>query len=152
MIKTKICTKCKKRKPLTEFHFRSITKRTKHAQCIPCRASHGKEIYRSDPRVRVLLRLRNKEYLKNTKIRLREYVSRYLLSHPCSDCGITDIRVLDFDHRDEMTKEYQISTLMNGNYGYDLVIREIDKCEVRCANCHRIKNSEKYGYWKSKIV
>jgi hypothetical protein len=58
------------------------------------------------------------------------------MSHPCVDCGEADPIVLEFDHvRD--TKVNGISDLVYRNANLAVIQAEIDKCEVRCANCHR---------------
>jgi hypothetical protein len=43
--------------------------------------------------------------------------------------------VLDFDHVGEKTRN--VSRLVTIEAGLDRLQREIDECEVRCANCHR---------------
>ena len=59
----------------------------------------------------------------------------YFLKHPCS-CGESDPMVLEFDHV-RGQKEADISALVNRDYGWERILREIKKCVVRCANCHR---------------
>ncbi len=65
----------------------------------------------------------------------------YLRQHPCVDCGQTDIRVLEFDHVERSTKRLAV-TAMVGRRNWPTILSEIEKCEVRCANCHRIKTVE----------
>lgn len=74
--------------------------------------------------------------------RNKEFVQDYLSLHPCVDCGISDIRVLDFDHiRGE--KKFDVSYMVTKAYRLELIKQEISKCEVRCANCHRIVTKER---------
>jgi hypothetical protein len=54
----------------------------------------------------------------------------------CVDCGEKDLRVLDFDHV-RGTKTFNIGRGKNGSKTIRAIYAEIDKCEVRCANCHR---------------
>jgi hypothetical protein len=69
--------------------------------------------------------------------RKRVLVIEHLLTHPCVDCGQSDIRVLDFDHI-RGKKINNISHMVRrGNTKWKIVEDEIAKCEVRCANCHR---------------
>lgn len=75
---------------------------------------------------------------KKLKLRNREYVKEYLKTHPCVDCGLTDIRCLDFDHV-RGVKLKALSKLSATSYSLNTIKAEIEKCEVRCANCHRIK-------------
>lgn len=60
----------------------------------------------------------------------------------CVDCGIADPRVLDFDHV-RGTKIASISKMVNRVGTAHTLIAELAKCEVRCANCHRIKTLER---------
>lgn len=85
---------------------------------------------------------------KNTNIRKRnqQYVLEYLKTHPCVDCGISNPVVLEFDHvRGE--KKKAVTDLVPRN-SIEVIQKEIDKCEVRCANCHRIKTAKERGYYK----
>mgnify|MGYP003398414678 CR=1 FL=1 len=57
----------------------------------------------------------------------------------CVDCGYSGhLAALDFDHRDPTQKKFQLA---KGLTEYSILDCEIeaDKCDVRCANCHRIK-------------
>ena len=56
---------------------------------------------------------------------------------PCADCEQSyPPWVMDFDHREEEIKFKDISRL-TGNSSLGIVLREIEKCDVVCANCHR---------------
>jgi len=71
----------------------------------------------------------------------------YLACHPCADCGQTDIRLLEFDHV-QGKKSDNISRMIGIGYSWPTIEAEIAKCEVRCANCHRIKECERSGSWR----
>jgi uncharacterized protein YcfJ len=66
----------------------------------------------------------------------RARVDEYLLTHPCVDCGMTDLVVLEFDHV-RGVKVAAVSALVTGGYPWTKIDAEIAKCDVRCANCHR---------------
>jgi hypothetical protein len=76
------------------------------------------------------------------KKRNRNFVTDYLNSHPCVDCENTDIRVLEFDHIND-DKEGNISHAVNNAWSIKRLTNEMGKCQVRCANCHRIKTIER---------
>jgi len=78
----------------------------------------------------------------NAKLRARMWVWGYLLAHPCVDCGETDIRVLEFDHRDPKEKSGEISRMVNDRCGVQRIEAEVEKCDVRCANCHRRRSRD----------
>lgn len=67
---------------------------------------------------------------------LRAKVFAYLSEHPCVDCGETDLVVLEFDHV-RGDKRRDISAMMQQGFSWEAVSEEIEKCDVRCANCHR---------------
>ena len=58
----------------------------------------------------------------------------------CVDCGNTDIRVLEFDHLPSNKKLFGIS---GNRVGIARLKEEIKKCDVVCANCHRIRTVER---------
>jgi len=86
--------------------------------------------------VRKYRRKRQKKLFKLNK----KLVKNYLLAHPCVDCGNGDTRVLEFDHI-SYNKKHIISQMYR-TYAWKSILKEINKCEVRCANCHKIKTDE----------
>ena len=62
---------------------------------------------------------------------------------PCLECnGIFEWCAMDFDHRPDETKEFNISR-MNSNKAtarnMNKIMKEIDKCDLICSNCHRVR-------------
>jgi 5-methylcytosine-specific restriction endonuclease McrA len=78
---------------------------------------------------------------------LREYLSK----HPCVDCGNSDIRVLEFDHRVPANKEFHIGYGITSKT-FDAVRREIEKCDVRCGNCHVRRTHWSNGTYRNVLV
>jgi hypothetical protein len=78
--------------------------------------------------------------IKRKRIRKRQQLlDEWKTSQGCVDCGYnTNARALDFDHRLGVVKYRGISELVINNT-WAAVMEEIEKCDLRCANCHRIK-------------
>ncbi len=63
-------------------------------------------------------------------------------ARPCMDCGNTFPTVcMDFDHRDDEDKVSRVSAMRH--YSLDKLRAEIEKCDVVCSNCHRIRTVSK---------
>lgn len=61
-----------------------------------------------------------------------------LKDRPCADCGGRFPAVcMDFDHRDRTQKIAQVTKFVTR--GKRALFREIAKCDVVCANCHRLR-------------
>jgi hypothetical protein len=90
------------------------------------------------------IKKRSLQHNKETRTRNREFVNNYLLSHPCVDCGVKDIVVLEFDHV-KGVKENAVAVASNRSWSLDKLKKEIEKCEVRCANCHRRVTHKRRG-------
>jgi len=102
--------------------------------------------YRKDPpRYSSARKVRIYKY----RIRNRVAVAEYLASHPCIDCGENDPVVLEFDHV-AGEKWKAISVLIMEGSALPVLLEEIAKCVVRCANCHRRRTASSRGYWKAK--
>lgn len=82
---------------------------------------------------------RAKAHTASVKRTVRAFILGYLTGHPCIDCGEADPVVLEFDHRDRADKKFNIGDAVHRGYSLCKVRAEIDKCDVRCANCHRRK-------------
>jgi len=74
-------------------------------------------------------------------------VADYLATHPCIDCGESDVVVLEFDHRDPGTKLENVARLIHTGT-LAAVQAEIEKCDVRCGNCHRIRTANQFGWYR----
>lgn len=73
--------------------------------------------------------------------RRREYITDLKVGKGCADCGFAGHHsALDFDHRPGQTKLF--NGFMNNlvSYSWDKILAEIAKCDVVCANCHRIRS------------
>ena len=133
---------CHEDKPPEAFAFRSLATGERQDHCRECHAEYRRQHY-----------LNNKPiYIENERVRVRghrernrELLRAYLLEHPCVDCGETDPVVLDFDHRDPSLKRLEVTKLA-AKKPWLVVLEEILKCDVRCANCHRRRTAEQFSW------
>jgi hypothetical protein len=78
--------------------------------------------------------------IPNWKIRRNvAWIYEYLSRARCTDCGLADPLVLEFDH--VSGKRRNVTAMAWTGYGIKSIEAEVAKCEVRCANCHRRKTS-----------
>ena len=93
------------------------------------------------------------EAQKRHRIRVRQKVLEFLSSKECVDCGEKDPIVLDFDHSGSKEKFKDVSRMLSGHYSWESVLKEIRKCEIRCANCHRRKTYFQFKFFgKTKTL
>lgn len=81
---------------------------------------------------------------KRHRLKIRTKLTEFLSTKKCLDCGENDPVVLEFDHKDVTTKFKKIATMLSGHYSWESVSKEISKCEIRCANCHRRKTYKQF--------
>lgn len=80
---------------------------------------------------------------------MREELNRIKIENGCVDCGYNDhSEALEFDHIPGCEKVANISAMLGWGSPQDgLVMQriraEIEKCEVVCANCHRIRTANR---------
>ena len=89
------------------------------------------------------IKKRARKFLQLARIRNRKHTNAYLKEHPCIDCSEKDIIVLEFDHVRE-TKLDSICRMVNNGFSIKRIDKEIAKCKIRCANCHRRKTKLTY--------
>jgi hypothetical protein len=62
-----------------------------------------------------------------------------LRGQPCQDCGGRFAPgAMDFDHREPGSKRSAV-TRMVGRAGTERILAEVAKCDIVCANCHRLR-------------
>lgn len=129
----KRCGMCRKRKDPTDFYKASARKDGLATACKACVRGSGRRHY-----------AKNTSYYKEKADRRRKVVRPELQeivqaakSVPCVDCQRTyPFYVMDFDHvRGEKVAE--VSKLAAQASSKKVLLEEIAKCEVVCANCHR---------------
>lgn len=84
---------------------------------------------------------RKEEFNDRVKARRRLLlrISDELKLAPCMDCGVQyPSYVMDFDHRPGVDKKFNISDFRSVS-SVKVFLEEIDKCDLVCANCHRIR-------------
>lgn len=80
--------------------------------------------------------------VRKVKRRLTEETRVIKLTKGCMDCGYNShAEALDFDHRDKRNKQFSIG----GGTGFSRakILAEMKKCDVVCANCHRIRTKQR---------
>ena len=139
------CGGCGLSKPLDQFSWRRRKRMQRDNMCRGCRSEYGKAHYEANkPRY-----IQNAARVKKaTKLERIWYLLEYFEDHPCADCGESDPVVLDFDHLTR--QEVQRLQGIRGE-GLGLVLEEIKKCEVVCANCHRVRTAAGWGSLRYRI-
>lgn len=148
----KKCNKCLVEKPLTEFVTSKATKSGYKARCKLCNQQQQHEYFiaNRDKRMKQI-----KINLKNWKQQLKNEIDK-LKSKPCKDCGnCFPPCAMDFDHLEGSVKTNNISTMItNRVVSREKIYEEIAKCELVCANCHRVRthNRLKNGKWRNRVT
>jgi protein-arginine kinase activator protein McsA len=141
MTKTKRCNVCKKIKPIRQF--RRLNKKKKYRSYC-CRSCQKTVTMRSWRKNRARYTANSYAAMKRRRQEGMLFVYKYLQEHPCVDCGEDNPIVLEFDHV-KGKKRKSVSLLVCDGLSIAGIVEEIEKCEVRCANCHRIKTAGRPG-------
>lgn len=141
----KQCSKCKEEKSIEEFSFKIKAIGLRHLQCKKCTRLLIKNHYNNNRKYYLIKSQKRNEYLR---YEINTYLRDYLLNHPCVDCNEKDITVLEFDHTGKTPKFKAVSSMVRLQYPLEKIKGEINKCEVRCANCHRRKTAKDFNWFK----
>lgn len=133
----KHCPKCNQIKKLSEFNKNKRKKDGLQIQCRKCTREFGRKHYKN-----------NKEYYYNRNRRrtkeAREYIYNAFKNGKCIDCGEKHLACLQFDHVTG-NKHGCVSQMVT--WGIDAIKREIEKCVIRCANCHAKKTAKELNWY-----
>jgi len=110
----KICSRCRESKPTSEFYFNK-TQNRRTTWCRDCFTSAS---------------------VASRNILLAR--ARDILGGRCQGCGITDQRVLCFDHKDGRKGKRE-----SGDLIIRMVIGGSDEFQLLCHNCNHLKRLER---------
>ena len=127
-IVARTCHRCKVEQPIDQFYVEAEARAT---------VRHGKK-------KKMPCRSCSRDYAQKRRAPRQEYVDKIKAESGCMDCGLHPeySQVLEFDHRPDEEKRFHISDGMTTGTMEDL-IAEIAKCDIVCANCHRIRTVRK---------
>lgn len=147
----KRCASCKEWLPVTDFSVRSKEKGTLQRLCKPCLRPYRRRWYQKHRAEQVERTKRSRPSRIDTA---RAYIWE-LKSSPCKDCGLTfHPSAMDFDH--VRGKTMNVGRMVTQGHSIESLKEEIEKCEIVCANCHRLRtwqrakkkwNRPKPGRW-----
>lgn len=122
---SKYCPICLQDRPSSAFTRDKSRIDGLHAYCRACSSSRILEARRS----------------------FKQKINQIKESRSCADCGNSyRYWVMQFDHLPGSQKLLQISNgLSSGMGGMRAVLRELEKCEVVCANCHATRTFNRQG-------
>ena len=141
---TKRCPKCERELSTEQFNKRANGRC--YAYCKACQSVYARNHYVNHIPAYYKRRLDSNQ---RSILRNRSFAIEHLRTHPCVDCGENDPIVLEFDHIDPSTKVDAVSDLIRCAYSLERVKSEMERCEVRCVNCHRRRTARQF-FWNMR--
>jgi len=80
-----------------------------------------------------------KKHVKRRKQEIKNWIQEYKSNLKCSECEEDHPATIDFHHKTG-EKDQSVSNLVANGYSIERIKKELNKCEVLCANCHRKKH------------
>jgi hypothetical protein len=117
---TKVCRYCGVGQPFDSFEV--------------CRTTQDK-VYR-----RLKCRACKQQCATDRRRKIRHWLNEFKKALRCVRCGFADYRALEFHHEDGAGKDFNVADMVKDGLSISRLKREIAKCQILCANCHRIEH------------
>lgn len=140
----KKCTLCGVEYSIDQFPKINRITGKRSSMHLECKRIYDREHYAKHKEKRVHIKRLNS---KRCRVRNLQFSMDYLKNNPCIDCGEKDPIVLEYDHKGHKLKN--VCNIIATGYSLDNLKKEIAKCEVVCANCHRRRTSKQFNYYKN---
>lgn len=142
-METRICSQCKKEKPLSKEFFNTRDKLGKkfRTDCKECQNLKQSEAYQNK---REHYKNATKKHRQKLRVINQRLLWDFLKKNGCVRCGETNPVVLELDHLSD--KKYNISDIIYC-HTWDSVLTELAKCQILCSNCHRKKTAKDFGWY-----
>ena len=145
--KSKPCCTCKKQILIKNYSWKDKKSGRRSTKCKQCTNEYSRQHYRDNIDVYLARTKRNTAKYKKDG---RNLIYEFKLSNPCTSCGESNPIVLEFDHIDPKTKRNDLSTMATHGYSIESLEKEIEKCIILCANCHREKTAKQQNWHSNK--
>ena len=144
-----MCTKCEIIKSPSEFFVKDGSAGRLHTQCKACYKIHRRTYQDAHyAKYKEAYKLRAKIRRTDIKKNLQMHMLDYLTDKYCIVCGEDDKRTLEFDHVDPSQKSFGIAKGITDGKGWKIILDEIGKCRILCANCHKKHTSSQNRWYK----
>lgn len=141
----KWCNSCKINLPYEYFNKKHGCKLQPY--CRECGKVHSKNYYRQNQKHQIKqIKTRKKKY----KEVLFDNLWDLFCKSGCAKCGIKNPVVLEFDHIERASKKENISKMLQKVNTWEGIKKELDKCQILCSNCHKMKTHEEDNSWRWK--
>lgn len=124
----KQCTRCKQTKSVKDFNNSRYRKEGTRAHCKTCEREQARDFYHKNSDI---YKKRARVYGKRLRAHLFEFTNQLKVERGCAFCHERTLCVLDFHH---YIKGRPIGW---SGHTYLCMEKELAKCVVSCANCHR---------------
>ena len=128
----KTCRLCNHTKNIFEFGSLAKNKDGFQSYCKECGRIQWKGYYnRNKEKYRDRITRNNRAWLFRVRPRIKECKQ----GKSCLICGEREPVCLDFHHLKD--KEFNIADMVSKKLSWVKIVKEMEKCVVICANCHR---------------
>ena len=131
----KRCCECKRKRDDDDFYWK-VRGKTRYSRCKECWRIYIQAHYQKH----------RAAYCASAGVRRRAHIQvlrEYLIEvkgKPCTDCDRSfPTYVMDFHHRSRNEKRAGVAGLIHQHVSLRRLQEEISKCDLLCANCHRIR-------------
>jgi hypothetical protein len=141
------CSKCQRDLPSDAFAAKGTDRRgnpRRQPYCRECNRAYQRDHYVANKEI---YKVKAAAWRRARRTELIENILSHLRSHPCVDCGEADPIVLHFDHVRGQKRD-GVARLVRDQRPWCEVAAEIEKCDVRCANCHMRRTAVQLGWWR----
>ena len=126
-METRFCNCCNLNKPIKDF---PISKGKPREKCKVCLKEYMNNHYKKNKKSYI-------DYTKKRQDELIKWFHNLKSSLFCIKCKENHPSVLDFHHRDPKEKDFNVGDALYYYKNKNKILKEIEKCDVLCSNCHR---------------
>jgi hypothetical protein len=142
-MRKKKCSICKDKKFLRDFNKKKSSPDGKQTHCRECNKKRSQKYYACNKE-------KHKRVVEERKWKVihsnQQYIYNLTKEKGCVDCGEKDPVVLEFDHIKGKKRDCVSKMLLTG-CSLQTLLKEIRKCVIRCANCHRRKTAKDQNWY-----